>query len=148
MSTVLYLAKGEDMRVHIHTTEGEVIRDISFTGLLKQWLYPQLTTLEGRIEATKRVFHFKAKVPIWIDGAHLLIPMVGIRSELSLCVNYHAIARIELIEDQKAQITLINHQRLILRQYPAVQRAYARAKVILDHLDSAHGCVGETRTDL
>lgn len=145
---VLYVAKGEDLHVHIHTTEGEVIRDISFTGLLKLWLYPQLTTLEGRIEATRRVFHFKAKVPIWIDGAHLLIPMVGIRSEQSICVNYHAIARIEPIEAHKAQIMFINHQRLILHHYPAVQRAYARAKMILDHLDSAHACVGELRTDL
>lgn len=66
-----------------------------YDNTLQKYLRPrldaELTDFNTRLKTTKKVFHYKAKPPLYVDRNHLFLCMRSYRMEESLYINYFAI---------------------------------------------------------
>jgi hypothetical protein len=90
--------------------------DIPIQSILNRIALQRLSTLDARVRATKKVFHLRSRVPIWLTEAVLLIPLYGIRSEKMCLINYFAIRSTK--KSQSQSLIICFRDGLVLTDVP------------------------------
>ncbi|MBU1144663.1 MAG: competence protein ComK [Firmicutes bacterium] len=132
-----YIEKTKEDFVKVAKEHDVFLYDRTLIGYLNELLLETLSTLEGRLKATKKVFHFKAKIPIFINESTLLIPLIGYRSKTSFYLNYHSIEHFSILKGSKLYISFRNNHEMKLEKKYGFIKQYEKAKRILDYLEKA-----------
>lgn len=86
-----YLQKTETGTVILAQNGTLIELDEPLSRILNRLALNRLSTVEARVETTKKVFHLRSKVPLWISEDILLIPIKGVRSSQCCLINYFAL---------------------------------------------------------
>lgn len=136
MAMMDYLRKQDDGLL-IRAQDGGIdILDEPVTKILNQIALLRLSTLDGRIRATKKVFHLQSRVPLWLREEVLFIPLYGIRSEKMCLVNYFAVRSI--VKTKAGLLTLFFRDGLTLTNVPAAsfQKLLDVCERIIHHMNA------------
>ncbi|MBN2504156.1 MAG: hypothetical protein JXB20_02310 [Bacilli bacterium] len=86
-----YIRKTADDKLIVLSDQQQDIYDEPLSRYLSKLALARLSTLEGRIKACKKLFHFASRPPLFFGADMLFLQLIGIRSNKALLVNYHAI---------------------------------------------------------
>lgn len=86
-----YIKRTNDYTLNIQVDNRIIYQDIPIQTHFNKLLKKQLTNLIARENTCKKVFNFKAKVPIYINQNILLMCIKSYRSINCLYINYHSI---------------------------------------------------------
>jgi len=128
-----YFKKNENNSLDIYQDNSYINIDTTVQKYLNQRLKKGLTDLLSRERITKKLFHFEAKVPLYINVNELLMCIKSYRLEKSWYINYFAI-KYYYEENNNIIIEFIeNHSIKIEYKYTFYQQI-KRCKQIIEFL--------------
>ncbi len=86
-----YFIKNENLSLNVYQDNSCKNIDTTVQKYLNERLKTSLTDLVSREKVTKKIFHFEAKVPLYINDNELLMCMKSYRLEKSWYINYFSI---------------------------------------------------------
>jgi len=110
-------------------------RDMSFQKFINSRLIYRLSNLNAVEKSTKKLFHFKTKIPLFLDRETLLMPIVSYRVLGSFYLNYFAIKSYEKI-DGNIIINFINGHSMKITQEYAFKNQIIKAKTLLTYFEN------------
>ncbi len=125
-----YVTKTMDNKIVVLKDQVKETLDMPLTAYLSHLAIAGMSTLKGRINAIRRLFNFKSKVPLYLDWETLLIPLTSIRSDNSVLVNYHAILSFRK-DGKRAVIVLSGAHEMLFPSYKVFLSQYKKAKEII-----------------
>lgn len=130
-----YIIKREDNKLYVCQTNQYFSFDITLQKYFNSRLINRLTNLDGVEKATKKLFGFKNKVPIFIDSKNLLMCIKSYRQEGSLYLNYHAILRHRIFEKEVYIEFHTGHCLRLVSRY-AFLTQMQKCQLIIGHLQN------------
>lgn len=129
-----YIVKHDDNILYIAEDNCYFPQDMSFQKYINGKLLNRLTTLKALEKTTRKIFHFKSKIPLFINKQTLLIPITTYRMTGSLYLNYLAIKSFEKMKNQLI-VNFIHGHSLKISQECAFRNQIEKAKIVLEYFE-------------
>jgi hypothetical protein len=82
--------------------------------------------------AVKRQFSLRSKIPIFLDGDRLFMPMKPIRTPEALLINYHAVRDWKIRPSGEVEVTFRRGTSLVVEGRTTFRRLMALCQTIAD----------------
>ena len=135
---MLYYSLGEAMlkylkqlnrQTEVHSKTIEIINKPIYQ-YFDDLLVPALTTFKGRINATKRMYHYHKLTPLYISSACLLMPTNNKRSLDNIYINLYSIKTVVNINGETLIKFQDNDTLLLANSYKQFMKLITRARNI------------------
>ena len=93
----------------------ETIINQSINNYLNYILLQQITTLEGRVDAIKKIYGFKKLVPIYINKNNILFPVYNLKEYENIYINACSVIGVYK-RDSKTVIEFVGFKKLIINK--------------------------------
>jgi len=133
---IAYIFKTSNNQIGVCENHDIYFLDCTLNSLLNKLACQNLSTLSGRIKAIKKTLGYKSKVPIYIDGSSLFLPLSGIRSESAFFINYHAITSFKKIADNEIIIAFKGFHEMRLFGDQNFKKAFIKAKTLQEYMEN------------
>lgn len=110
--------------------------DQPITSIFNQLALSGLSTVDGRLEATKKRLGIQAKVPLYLNKETLLLPLMGIRSHQSLFVNYFSISSFRKDMGGAVVISFFGCHDLRFKSYHIYVELYRKSLQLLESMEN------------
>lgn len=84
--------------------------------LFEKYLLNQLTTLKGRLDATKKVYRINKNIPVFLDNNLVFIQIFNKKQHNNIYVNVHNI--IDMIKDKENTIIIFEDETKLVIDKP------------------------------
>ena len=101
---ILYLRKFYDKTYIKKIDSIEFVVNEDICGLFDNYLLNQLTTLKGRLDAIKKVYHINKNIPVFLDNNLVFIQTFNKKQHENIYINVHRI--IDMIKDKESTIII------------------------------------------
>lgn len=121
---ILYLKKSNRSTIVKNLFQDEIEIDIMLDELLERVCLKDLTTLKGRIDAIKKVYHIHKYIPIYLTEDIILITVFNKKQIDNIYINTCNI--IDMVKDNnKTIIVFLDRSQLIInKSYRLVKRYF------------------------
>lgn len=131
---VLYIKQGNRQTI-IHTIKETIYRELTLDKLFDEWCLEELTTYVGRMEAIKKKYHLKKRVPLYINKNIMLFPTDTKKDIDNLYINLVAILEINKTLDNQTMIIFKNKEQIILnKDYDNIKKSYDKSLKIYNSI--------------
>ncbi|MDD3712511.1 MAG: competence protein ComK [Candidatus Izemoplasmatales bacterium] len=93
-----YIIKKDDNLIYVCQDNYYLVLDTTFQKYINKILLKKLTNLEALEKCTRKVFGFKNKIPLYLDGRTLLLCIMSYRMPKSMYLNFYAISKFEKLD--------------------------------------------------
>ena len=101
---ILYLRKFYDKTYIKKIDSIEFVVNEDICQLFDNYLLKQLTTLKGRLDAIKKVYHINKNIPVFLDNNLVFIQTFNKKQHENIYINAHRI--IDMIKDKESTIII------------------------------------------
>ncbi len=121
---ILYLKKTNRATVIKKLNQDEMIIDKRLEDLLDKYLETDLTTLEGRVKATSKVYHIFKQIPIYLKDTIVFIQTNNKKQIDNIYINSYNI--IDMVKDKKQTIIIFvdNSSIIVDKPYHLMKKYY------------------------
>ena len=113
---ILYLRKFYDKTYIKKTDSCEFVINQDICELFDNYLLNQLTTLKGRLDAIKKVYHINKNIPVFLDNNLVFIQTFNKKQHENIYINVHRI--IDMIKDKENTIIIFEDESKLLVEKP------------------------------
>jgi hypothetical protein len=113
---ILYLRKFYDKTYIKKIDSNEFIINQDICELFDNYLLNQLTTLNGRLDAIKKVYHINKNIPVFLDNNLVFIQTFNKKQHENIYINVHRI--IDMIKDKENTIIIFEDESKLLVEKP------------------------------
>jgi competence transcription factor ComK len=130
-----YIRTDTDGRTLIVGHHGSYVTDHTVAYVLDALLAMSLTTLKGRLAATRRMTGWSRKVPVYVNPDHVFMVLRGLRSPKTLIVNVKHVVSLERRESKGGVIVFAGGHALGFDSWSLLERQWERVAAWLERLD-------------
>ncbi|MBR6516208.1 MAG: competence protein ComK [Bacilli bacterium] len=109
---VLYLI-GNSNSTNIVKIHNNIILEKTIYNLINEECLKTLTTIDGRVEATKQIFQIYKLIPLYLNEGLILQPLYSSKNYEQIYINICNIKKINKVNDHSV-ITFINDKTLLV----------------------------------
>lgn len=113
---ILYLRKFYDKTYIKKIDSCEFVINQDICELFDNYLLNQLTTLKGRLDAIKKVYHINKNIPVFLDNNLVFIQTFNKKQHENIYINVHRI--IDMIKDKENTIIIFEDESKLLVEKP------------------------------
>ena len=113
---ILYLKKFYDKTYIKKINSSEFVVNIDICELFDNYLLSQLTTLNGRLDATKKVYHINKNIPVFLDNNLVFIQIFNKKQHENIYINVYKI--IDMIKDKEKTIIIFEDESRVIIDKP------------------------------
>lgn len=135
-SDILYIKKSNRSTLIYLKNNQEILVNQVFENVLNEYCIKDLTTLDGRIKATSKVFHIKKHIPIYLSKHLVLIPTKNKKEIDNIYINCRNVIDI-IKDDQITKILFSDFSSIIVNQEYHLLKRYINKGLSIHKLDES-----------
>ncbi len=128
-----YIIKNSDYKLDVSLDNEFLVLDMTIQKYLNKMLCKELTDMSSRETVAKRVFGYKAKVPLYINKETLLLCIRSYRLVNSFYINYYSIKN-HVVEKDHVIIYFLSNNCMKIPQKSTFLKQFLMCKEIDEFL--------------